>query len=262
MVKKIKIASWNIAAGRTNKTLSQFDYNQENVGYFSNLLKIVDVDIICLQETHYGDNKDTGNEIAQEINYPFYFTHPSHESHIDNKLKLSNSILSKTKPLSVESYKLPYPEFDLFWPNGTPAKKYEKDLQCARFSNFNLYNTQLIPLGLFGVLYGSGQAKKYCQKLEASMRNHLEEPLLFCGDFSGDFPEDRPQLVFTELFNTFKLHDSIPHQITRPKNDGLIHQTDHIYFSESFSLVSSEIISTQSDHYLCVAEFKIEANNI
>lgn len=259
MEKRINIASWNIAAGRTNKSLAQFDYDEENIGYFSNLLKKIDADIVCLQEIHHGESEDPGKEMAQKLGFPFVNTSPGHESHIDNKLKLSNSILSKTKPLSIESYTLPYPEFDLYWPNGTPAKRYEKDLQCAKFENFNIYNTQLIPLGLFGVLYGSEQASRYSQNLEDNLKSHLEEPLLFCGDFSGDFPEDKPQFVFTELFNSLKLNDSIPHQITRPKRDGHIHQTDHIYFSESFSLIRSEVIPTQSDHYLCVAEFNIES---
>jgi len=262
MEETIKIASWNIAAGRTNKSLSQFDYDQENISYFSNLLKTVEADIICLQETHYGENKDIGKEIANELAYPFYYTNPGHESHIDNKLKLSNSILAKTKPLSIEAYILPYPEFELYWPNGNPAKRYEKSLLCAKFKGFNVYNTQLIPLGLFGVLYGDEKAKIYSQNLEVSFKNVLEAPLLICGDFSGDFPDDKPQLVFSELFTSLSLMDSIPHQITRPKNDGLIHQTDHIYFSDqSFSCISSEVIPTQSDHYLCTATFKFKSKN-
>jgi len=62
-------------------------------------------------------------------------------------------------------------------------------------------------------------------------------------------------LPISNLFTKNEYLDAIK-ETTRPLQNKVVRQTDHIYFSPQFKLTDSGVIVTQTDHYLCWADFK------
>ena len=70
-----------------------------------------------------------------------------------------------------------------------------------------------------------------------------------------DFNFSDPQKVFS-IINELNLINALPDEGTRPSKDGSKKKSDFIFYSSEFKLINSGIIETNTDHYLCWAEFE------
>lgn len=252
----IKIASWNIAGGHSISSLQQFDYTPEDLNYFIEQLREVDADVVCLQESHTSEDDSNSNAhtIAAALGYPYVLNSPSSPSHIEEGYKLSTAILSKI-PFSEERAILyPYPSAPLFWKDGrAAASRHEKNLQIVRTKNFSIANNQMLPIHLFGLSYeDGGEGSELARGINETMTASVAPPILWCGDFNFE----NPLSIYPHL-NTLRLAEALPDKDTRPSVGGAKKRTDHIFYSPEFSFVASDVITVNSDHYLCWAEFEM-----
>jgi endonuclease/exonuclease/phosphatase family metal-dependent hydrolase len=252
----IKIASWNIAGGHPIGTLKQFDYSAKDITYFVEELRIVDADIICLQESHTSDDNGHSNakDIADALGYPYVFNSISSPSHIEEGYSLTTAILSRV-PLTEEKCAFyPNPSQQLFWRNGRSAgEPHKKNLQVVKTESFTIANTQMLPIHLFNLAYDDGGVgSELAQGINAVMAENVTAPVLWCGDFNFEDPLS----IYSHL-KALSLTEALPDADTRPSVEGAKKRTDHIFYSPEFALVASGVNEVNADHYLCWAEFEL-----
>lgn len=253
---RVKIASWNIAGGRKVKSNKRFDYANEDVEYFVDNIKRLDPDIVCLQEAHFKDGESTAQKISRLLSSYNVFDQELSPSHIESGYRLGNSILSKMDFQSKENFIFPYPEFEMYFKDGRKAIRHDKGLQLVKVNNFFVANTQFFPIGIFGHKYYKDGGKALIEKMSILIEEQLKTPLLFVGDFSGDFGDYFNELM-SSVLHKFSLTDSIKNKMTRNEDSegkGKF-KTDYILYSQDFNLIKSQVIETETDHYLCFSEF-------
>ncbi|MCH8987129.1 endonuclease/exonuclease/phosphatase family protein [Patescibacteria group bacterium] len=246
----VTVASWNIAGGRKMKSPKMFDYSDEDLGYFAEQIQKVSPDIICLQETHTNKNRSIAKEIAGSLGMNFVFDSPASPSHVDKNYTLGNAIISKYDFTQKESFQLPDPTFDLYFSDGKKAKIHQRKLQLVVVKNTFIANIHMSPLHIFGYDYAKDKGLGFAHAIEKLLLAKLQKPLIFCGDFNYN----TPQTIYPNLISTFNLKDSVPDKLTAPCEKDVT-KSDHIFYSEEFTLVNSGVIETETDHYLCYISF-------
>lgn len=250
----MKIISWNIAGAHTIASLEHFDYDQEDLLYFVDEIRKIDPDIICLQESHTAISEEKSNalELANALGFEYVLNSPSSPSHINSAFKLGIAILSKEPFLETEMVTFPNPDEPLFWKDGRPAATHEKNIQVATYKNFSIANNQMLPVTLFGLSYEEGVGARLAKGINEIVENKLRNPIIWCGDFNHDRPLD----IYAHM-STLGLVDALPDVATRPSLDELKKRSDHIFYSPEFNLIDSGVVHTNTDHFLCFAEFNL-----
>ena len=251
---KIKIATWNIAGGHPIASLDYFDYLPEDPEYFVNELKKIDPDIVCFQESHTKIDNSSSNakDITDKLGFSYLFNSPSSKSHVDNTCMLSTAIIAKNKFNTEKLVFYPNPKGDLFWSDGRLADTHEKNLQIVSNGQFSVANNQMLPIRLFGFTYDDGaRGTEFANSINLVMKSEIKSPVIWCGDFN--FSD--PQKVFS-IINELNLINALPDEGTRPSKDGSKKKSDFIFYSSEFKLINSGIIETNTNHYLCWAEFE------
>lgn len=250
---KLRIVSWNVAGCHTMASMDHFDYLPEDIEYFADHLQKIEPDIICLQESHTSIDGSSGNaeKLARRIGFPYLFNSSCSVSHVDKDYKLGNSIISKIKFNDEHIAFFPNPEGDLFWSDGRLALTHEKGVQVVSFDLFNVANSQMLPARLFGFNYDDGgRGSKLAEGINEVMKKEVEKPVIWCGDFN--FSD--PLKVYSHLIN-LGMKDALPEVNTLPSKDVTKKKSDFIFYSPEFKLIDSGVIETNTDHYLCWAEF-------
>ena len=213
-------------------------------------LKLINPDIVCLQETHINSERSIATEIGKKIGGYFLEEFDVSPSHIDKKFHLGNAILSKQKPTKEGHFLFPYPTFPLYLPGNKLAEHHDKGFQVVQFSFTRVINLQMMPLRFLGTPYGSPQGEKFAHKMEDLLKLHAERPILVCGDFNTDDTESlyRPFLESAGMKSAL-----LPDMPTRPNKK----RSDYIFYSDNFILRDSGVIQTNTDHYLCWARLEI-----
>jgi len=253
MSKSLKIATWNIGGAHTINSNSMFDYDKENLSYFADILRPLDLDVICLQESHTKEGSIVSKRLAEMLGLPFVFDSPRSPSHIDESYQLADAIISRYPIEDTQHILLPQPPFELFFQDGKKAKLFQTYVQTARIQGVSFANTHLQPLHLFGYSWSEGKGQKLAFDTETTFLDNLgKPPLIFAGDFNapklkGDFPR---------LMKTFHLKPALDEQPTDVKGNKM----DYILYSPEFTIKQSEIIKTKkSDHSLGWTELEIHA---
>lgn len=251
MLKTIRVATWNIAGGRQIKSLDLFDYESENIEYFSKELEKVNPDVVCIQEDHIRERKSVARQIANLIGFKNFCVVSMSPSHIDKECFLGMAVLSKNKFRNCKSICLPYPEFKLLWKDGSEANKHHKYLQITNVDGLWIINFFTLPIQLWGYDYDRDVGKDYALKIEELLLN-LKKPLIICGDFN----HNEPIKIYPKFATEYKLTDALPKMITRPTLNGNFENPDHILYSDEFRCLEAKVVKTNTDHYLCVAELE------
>lgn len=250
----ISVASWNIAGGHTVASNAQHDYNPEELGYFIGVLGELAPDVICLQEVHTSpDGKDSNaQEIAGALGMHHVFNSPASVSHVDAAYRLGTAIISRLSCRDTKTIIYPKPGAELFWKDGRPAETHDKHLQSANLGAFSVFNTQVLPLNVFGYPYdGSDVGRELARGINAVIEENIQAPAIFCGDFNfGDPFALYPHLLtlgFTDAIRDF--------ETMRPKN-GAKRSPDHLLYSPEFRLLKADVRETNADHHVCMADFE------
>jgi endonuclease/exonuclease/phosphatase family metal-dependent hydrolase len=184
----MKVMTWNINGGYGLQSMSPKVYlKAENLSYFIAQIEDVAADIVCLQEVHLNTSRSQAHEIASSLGYNYIFETVTSESHIDDAYRLANAILSKHALAKPRAVKLPLPTFKLSLPlltDGEHARVHDKYLQRVRCGDLLIANTHLLPLHILGSSYESQEGSAFAREIEGVLLEHLDTPLILCGDFN------------------------------------------------------------------------------
>lgn len=245
----MRIVTWNIAGARTSRTAEQWDYHKnENLAYFIKHLQAVSPDVVCLQELHTNDKRSMAQEIAQALGLPHVYEVLTCPSHIDKNYKLANAILSKTPFTEPRSVLLPHPKFPLYI-NGKEVPSFDRHLLVVQFPGYQVATLHVEPLNILGSDYNKGQGLKFGREIDTILVQSLDRPFIFTGDLYTEIMK-KP---FATFMHTFALQEALPAKTPTTPKEG---SPDHIVFTPEWWALSSRVIVTQSDHYLCVADIE------
>jgi exonuclease III len=253
-MERLRIASWNVAGGKTINSLKRFDFASTDIGYFTNELKQARPDIICLQEIHTKDGEVQAQIFAEQLGMPYVFNTANSPSHIDPDYQLGNAILSRHAFTVAQDTKFPNPSFELRWKDGSLAPDHPKGLQTVDIGDLTIANTQLLPVDIWDYNYRVGCGAELASDIEEIVIDSINHPVIVGGDFNYNHPKE----IFPHLYQVYNLAESLPNEITRPTESGEMKTPDHILYSISnFQVIQSEIIPTNTDHYLCIVDFAV-----
>jgi endonuclease/exonuclease/phosphatase family metal-dependent hydrolase len=250
----LKVATWNIGGGHTINSANMFDYDKEDLSYFAGILKPLNLDVICLQESHTKESTVISNRLAEMLGLAYVYDSPRSPSHIDESYKLADAIISRYPIHDKKHILLPYPPFELNFQNGKKAKKFPTYLQTAVIQGVLFANTHLQPLHIFGYSWSEGEGKNLAFDTESIFLESLGTSSLI---FAGDFNAPKLQEDFPRLIKNLCLSLALDGQPTDVKGK----KTDYILCSPEFTVIRADVIKTKkSDHFLCWAELETHSS--
>lgn len=244
-----RIATWNITAALKARSAKAHDYeDHESLDYFADQLQQLNADVICLQATQMNEDDSMAQRLAKLLGMPFIDETIGFPSYFDPLDNLNIAVLSK-QPFTSTAVKLPKPSFPLVsQATGKSAIAFDRYLQIVSFDECNVANAWFEPLSPYGFTYEEGEGAEFAQALDDTIASKLQKPLLFAADFSCP----RPLTVLPKTTAGLQLEEALPEGPTKLNG----RPSDHILHSPEWRKVNSGIIKTQSDHFLCWAEFE------
>lgn len=242
----IIVVSWNIAGGQK---IDRKKKGFEDTDYFVQQLRSVKPDIVCLQETHTKKFGNMAKELAKKLSLRYVYNTPVSPSHINPNYQLGAAIISAFPFLKTKTVLYHNPQLTNIQKNGDIRHSHDKNLQFVQTKNFFVANTQLLPINVFGFEYSNnGVGKQLTQKV-AEVFTLLPTPLILCGDFNFSCPTK----LFSKMVSKLNLSEALPDKKT---NRFSKYRPDQIYISKDFSLLDSDVLITETDHYLGWAKLK------
>ena len=254
----MRIVSWNIAGGHTfeGKVEDASSYDRENLDYFIEQLERVQPDIISLQEAHTPVDQNSDSQaqtIAGALGYEFVVNHPYFDrSHIEQQQRLSLAIISKFPIQKSYYHLLPNPNLRTVRPNGDVWITFDAGFLVVtgdyKGAEFNVANCHMVPYHHFNrdfLEFGAirDDASEFLIGLS-------QQPALVTGDFNYN----NLRRLLPRVFENGTYNESFEGVETVPGRG----QQDHILFSNKWNLRKYEVRKGEADHYLCVAELKLE----
>lgn len=233
-------------------SMEKFDYTgAEDLEYFVGQLRALNLDVVCLQESHVNEVDSLARRLGAILSMPFVAETPGCPSHIDTNYRLTIAIISKLPFMSQSAHLLPYPTFELkFAHSNKVASAYDRYLQVVTFQDFEIANIHTEPLRAFGLTYESGVGSQLSTNVDDLLVDKLSHPLVFAADFNISLPSK----TLPKCIGSFKLEEALPNGPTQP--DGW--NPDHVLYSQEWQLLDAGIVSTQSDHFLCWSELQLK----
>jgi endonuclease/exonuclease/phosphatase family metal-dependent hydrolase len=256
-IMNLKVVSWNIAGGHPMASLDHLDYGPEDLDYFVEEIRKFEPDILCLQEAHtpLSGGASNAEQIAKALGMLCVLNEPANISHIDTEYDIGVALISKIPFKNSKTTFLPNPHIESVWEDGRLAYTHEKNLQVVDFEDFSVANNQMLPITLFGHKYDDeSRGGELAGEINAVMTDFIPSaPLIWCGDFNFSDP-----LKVYPYMQERELVDALPDEGTRPAKDGSKKRPDHIFYTSEFKVVQTIVKKTNTDHYLCFAEFSRE----
>ncbi|HPM14317.1 MAG TPA: hypothetical protein PLK49_02890, partial [Candidatus Dojkabacteria bacterium] len=187
-------------------------------------------------------------EISQILGFKNYRSITMHPNHI-SKGELGYAILSKDTISNLNIINQPYPTFQLKFPDGKEAARYDKKFVTYTSFGSNLTTLQLQPLHYWGYNYEEEPGCSYGKEITNTLLS-LDSDII-----TEDFQTSNLVVSFKNLFPLY--NDILPDEFTRIRKNGKHTKSDHILVKENIKVESSKVIKTETDHYLCYAELSI-----
>lgn len=238
---RLRVATWNvhegIPAGRA--------VPPDEEAFWAPLIA-ARADVAALQEVRFSASGGIGDLelVAKHAGLPHVAAFPLSVSSFDSEASAGVALLSR-QPLRKERLrKLPNPGLRREG-NGCVLDSHDKGLLEAVFDHdgqaVRVVSLHALPFHRFGRV--AQDFESIWTALALLIGPVTELPLLIAGDFNTSHRElliDRVQ---------GKLHSAIGQQATHEGR-----ATDDILYTESFRLISQNVVPTYSDHALCLAE--------
>jgi len=254
----LKLLQWNIAGGqrRNNNDEPQiFDnYIVKDFQYFQDYIKKHNPDIVTFQESH--TDKDKSNSLAkiasENLGY-YYCNHDHADSHLNEKYRLSVSILSKYSLTDVNFTLFYNPMRRLTLSDGRVWITHDKGLLSGTIrvedKDIVLHTLHMVPFRKYEIELNSDTAKRIFSDVEKSI-NIKSSYGIVAGDLNIDDKSLKAYFenVFKSGYKEIELFEP-----TTPKG----RHYDHILYKglnvENFTIDKT----TLTDHYPLLVEFKL-----
>lgn len=247
---------WNIGGARIRGVANPADqpssYSEEGLHYIIDYIKKLGPDIITLQETHSNADYNQTELIATELAYPFYINDTYADSHLDNRYKLGQGVISKF-PIKNHSFNLFFnPHFQADW-SGERVVSHDKGLtRCTldiKDINLLLLTLHAIPFRPFNVDPLSTKAKELREDMSAKIRN--SSPLML---LQGDFNYNGRSLkkFIPDVFDS-GTKEATQVAPTTPKG----RYYDHVAYRGIDLIKTGSDDKALTDHYPLVSTFRL-----
>jgi endonuclease/exonuclease/phosphatase family metal-dependent hydrolase len=255
----MKILSWNIAGGHTftGAVEDSLNYEQDNLLYFEQQIQRVNPHIVALQEAHTNDEDHEQTQvgiIAKNLDYKYFENHPYGRSHIKEGNKLSLATLSKFPIVNSFFHKIPNPNLTTVRPNGDTWVTFDVGFLISTISyneqEITVMNCHLAPFHYFKRDYNELEFQNIRDDITNLLMKFSKKPTIVLGDFN--YAELRK--ILPEIFLNEDYREAFENVETTPGKG----QQDHILYTSQWNLEKHEIRKANSDHHLCIADFKFD----
>jgi endonuclease/exonuclease/phosphatase family metal-dependent hydrolase len=243
----MKIATWNINGG----FVPVDGQDQADLAYYTSSLKSISPDMVCLQEVLISENRNQACEIADDLGMEHVAYFAIGKSHLTEHDQLAIAIISR-HPITASSYReLPDPGVR-FQFNGKPWTPHRKGFMQATLD----IDGKLIRVlsGHMEPFHRSGN--DFMDEKFKHIRGEVED-IIMEGDtptLAGvDLNYENEHLLLPRIFK-HGFSSILGAEPTRPKN----RRTDKIIVSKDWSVIEHDIITSETDHYLCWAELSLK----
>jgi endonuclease/exonuclease/phosphatase family metal-dependent hydrolase len=242
---RLRVATWNVHEG--------IPVDGPGSGAEAPLwdaLVAADVQVAALQEVRFSELGEPEGlaAVAERLRMPYLLSFPLSSSCFRASDSVGVAVLSRFPLAEERRTLLPNPRLQS-GSNGCVSVTHDKGVLSAvvRWGRrlVRVASVHSFPFHRFGRAPEEDEFDGVWSTLARSIHASEEEAVLVCGDFNTE----RREL----------LTDHMDRKLYRAIVDRVTHRdlaTDDILFSEELDLVESEVVSTYSDHALCVAEFR------
>jgi endonuclease/exonuclease/phosphatase family metal-dependent hydrolase len=243
---RLRVATWNVHEG--------IPVDGPGSGAEAPLwdaLVAADVQVAALQEVRFSELGEPEGlaAVAERLGMPYLRSFPLSSSCFRASDSVGVALLSRFPLAEERRTLLPNPRLQS-GSNGCVSVTHDKGVLSAvvRWGRrlVRVASVHSFPFHRFGRAPEEDEFDGVWSTLARSIHASEEEAVLVCGDFNTE----RREL----------LTDHMDRKLYRAIVDRVTHRdlaTDDILFSEELDLVESEVVSTYSDHALCVAEFRL-----
>ena len=252
----IKTLQWNIGGGlirdKHSNKLSDISYDVDGLKYIINVLKEINPDIVTLQETHESKTTSQTKDISRGLGMSFYALDSYDNSHLNEKAKLSQSIISRY-PLSNHKYqKFINPGYKVLI-NGKEYPCHDKGVTSTYADidgdNLHLETLHLLPFGRTSIDPLGKEAREYRDDISSKISTDSKR-LLLQGDFNFDNESLKPFIPNIFSKGTKEILQTTPTRATGK-------HYDHVVYRGLKFIKSTVLIDTLTDHFPIVAEFEL-----
>jgi hypothetical protein len=246
--KRLKLATWNMGGGILGESHQR--NGTPSLDYYAAILKEHLPDVVCLQEAHDYHGREEGQVeyLAKCLEYPYFASFPTSESHLIDNASLALGVLSRFRIRDAAYRKFPNPQLETVSPHGESWKLHDKGYVVGSVDlgdrTLGLLNAHCFPLQYFGVSPTDPMFKR--------MRGMLTDALLAIGDagmsFAGiDANHDRIGELLGGALRPGSYSSAFEGTPTTPKGV----QKDHILYGHALRLLTTTVAATESDHFFC-----------
>lgn len=252
----MRIASWNIAGGRTitsqNSDALTVNNDREQIGYFVKALCNTHPQVIALQEVHKpldASRLAQSDNIAEELGMQVTTAQSYGNSHIEQGQQLSLANLSEYPIKKTIFHLLPNPNLTVNRSDGQVWRTLDVGFLISDIDyqgeTIRIANGHMIPLHYFDRNYLEPEFQPVRDDLTGLFTQIADVPTIIAGDFNyPDLNKLIPGVFANNLYLEAFREDTTP----------IKGQQDHVLLSQHWTLKKSEVKKVDTDHYLCIID--------
>jgi endonuclease/exonuclease/phosphatase family metal-dependent hydrolase len=246
----IKIATWNVGGCILGES-HQSD-GMPDTQYYADILKFLDLDIVCLQEAQtFSDGTSQLQAIIDDLGEYHACNQPISKSHFLDSAQLSLAVLTRHKILNAKYFSFDNPHLSAtylgnFWSTDSYDKGYlwlQIDLDGK---TLNLLNLHMFPLHYFNVGIDDPRIRGIWESINIALITAAKDsPCIACMDLNtGD--------IQSVLAPSLDYMQPVFSGVTTTPEKG---QQDYILHTRDFAVVEQAVIPTKCDHFLAWSLF-------
>jgi exonuclease III len=245
------IGTWNVAGFRKMKSLKPYVIEDKpSLDYYIKQIAESDVDILCLQDNLSNETKSFSTEIAQILEFPYFYDVRLEKSTYDSSFYNTLSVFSRFPMKNFYTADNINPHWKMKIAKNTHVITSDRKYQIVVYDYFILINSYFLPEKLCGKDYTIDKGIDYIINNQKIL-SMIKGPFYLCGDMNTtnidyafyDF------LAEHRMINAF---DNIP---TKPISESTAIINDVIFSPYKAYLIDTTIIKTFTPHYYLYAEF-------
>jgi len=195
----MRVATWNIGGGFI-ESKQKHEYDFENINYFTEELKSINPDVVCLQESHISEKNNQSKIIADGLGFKHLVTYPIANSHLKDGEKISISIISKFPIISSKFNMLSNPNLQFVW-RDKKAYSHDKGFAEAVINykgiHVKILSGHMVPFRRFARSFLDNEFEEIRKQIEKIIL-HEKIPKIICADMNFN---EKIETLIPKVFN-------------------------------------------------------------